>query len=145
MSLELKTAIDIDATPERVWSALADLDSYGEWNPFIHRASGKVAVGERLDLTMRPPGGSKMRFRPTVKAAQPGRELRWLGHLGLPRIFDGEHVFRIEPIEGGGVRLHQQERFRGVLVPLFARSLRTKTLAGFEAMNEALRERVAAA
>jgi hypothetical protein len=144
MTLELKTSIDIDATPEQVWAVLSDLGAYEQWNPFIRSASGELVVGGRLDVTMQPPGGSKMRFRPTVKAAQPGRELRWLGRFGLPRVFDGEHSFQIEPRAGGGVRLRHEERFRGVLVPLLARSLRTRTRAGFEAMNEALRERAAA-
>jgi hypothetical protein len=28
----------------------------------------------------------------------PGRTLRWLGHLLVPGIFDGEHYFEIEPL-----------------------------------------------
>ena len=58
----------------------------------------------------------------------------------MPGIFDGEHSFTIEPLDGG-VRLVQQEDFRGVLVPLFARSLDRRTLPAFERMNEALKQR----
>jgi hypothetical protein len=39
----------------------------------------------------------------------------------------------------------QQERFTGVLVPLFARNLDTHTLPGFNAMNAALKARAEAA
>ena len=38
----------------------------------------------------------------------------------------------------------QREEFRGLLVPLFSRSLDTDTRRGFEAMNQALKERAEA-
>ncbi|MGY1786360.1 SRPBCC family protein [Geodermatophilus sp. SYSU D00698] len=137
---QLSTAIEIDAPPERVWAELTDLGAYPEWNPFIVRAEGDVAPGARLSLRMQPVGGRAMGFRPRLLEVAPARELRWLGRLGVPGLFDGEHVFRLEPV-GPGTRLVQEETFRGVLVPLLARSLRRGTLPAFEAMNRALKER----
>jgi uncharacterized protein YndB with AHSA1/START domain len=52
MSIELRTSIDIAAPPERVWEVLTQLAAYPEWNPFIVRAEGTVAVGERLSPRM---------------------------------------------------------------------------------------------
>jgi hypothetical protein len=69
----------------------------------------------------------------------PGRTLRWLGHLLIPGLFDGEHHFTIEPLDANRSRFVQQERFSGLLVPLFAKSLDEHTLAGFQAMNAALK------
>jgi len=83
-----------------------------------------------------------MTFKPTVLAAEPNRELRWLGRLLLPRLFDGEHSLRIEPTNGH-VRFVQSERFNGVLVPLFGRTL-GQTREGFVQMNEALKRRAEA-
>ena len=143
MALHLTTKIDIDATPEAVWAVLSDLPSYPNWNPFIREASGTLAEGEQLELEIQPTRGRAMRFKPTVLAAEPGRELRWLGRLLVRGVFDGEHRLAIEPAAGGS-RFIQEERFTGVLVPLLARSLRRGTLPGFERMNEALRARVAA-
>jgi hypothetical protein len=140
MALHLKTSTDIDASPEAVWAVLSDLPSYPSWNPFIREASGQLAAGERLDLTMQPEGGRAMRFRPTVLEAEPGRELRWRGRLMAPGVFDGEHRFAIEPTAGGS-RLVQEERFTGILVPLLAKGLRKRTLPAFEQMNEAVKER----
>ncbi len=82
-----------------------------------------------------------MVFRPTVLACETNRELRWLGRLGIPGLFEGEHSFTLEPIDTGRTRLIQREVFTGVLVPLFARSLDGGTKKGFEAMNLALKER----
>ena len=82
-----------------------------------------------------------MTFRPRVLVVNLECELRWLGHLFLPGLFDGDHRFAIEPVEGNRVRFTQEERFTGVLVPLFARSLEQHTLAGFQAMNQELKRR----
>ncbi len=82
-----------------------------------------------------------MTFRPRVLAVAPGRELRWLGHLGMPGLFDGEHVFAIEPGRPGRVRFVHREVFTGLLVPVVARWLEAGTRRGFAAMNEALRAR----
>jgi hypothetical protein len=140
MSLHLRTTIDIDAAPEAVWAVLTDLPAYPGWNPFIRELHGELAVGERLEVTMQPEGGRAMTFRPTVRSVEPNRELRWLGRLVAPGVFDGEHRFAIEPIAGGS-RLVHEERFGGVLVPLLAKGLRKKTLPAFERMNEAVKER----
>ena len=82
-----------------------------------------------------------MTFKPKVLKAEPNRELRWLGHLLVPGLFDGEHSFTIEPLEENRIRFVQREAFKGLLVPLFARSLDNNTRRGFEEMNHALKER----
>ncbi len=78
-------------------------------------------------------------YPPEVVKAEPNRELRWLGHLLVPGLFDGEHIFAIEPLGANPVRFVQRETFTGLLVPLFARRLHTETLRGFEEMNRALK------
>src|SRR5918995_2823076 len=110
MSRQIQTEIEIDATPEQVWDVLTDFAAYPEWNPFIQRIAGDVMVGAKLDAYLQPPGNRGMRFRPTVLAAAPAQELRWLGHLGFSGIFDGEHIFRIEPLGTDRVRFVQEER-----------------------------------
>jgi hypothetical protein len=97
-----------------------------------------------LEVRMEPDGERAMTFRPTVLKVEPGREFRWLGHLLVPDIFDGEHRWLIEEIERGRVRFTQSERFGGILAPLLWRKLRDGgTAKGFRAMNEALAARVA--
>jgi hypothetical protein len=141
MAKQLRTQVDVDATPERVWQVLTDFAAYPQWNPFMVRAEGDARRGARLTLRMQPAGGRAITFRPTVLEATPGHRLRWLGHLLVNGIFDGEHSFTIEPLGEGRVRLVQQEDFRGLLVPLMARSLDRRTLPAFEQMNQALKRR----
>jgi hypothetical protein len=64
-----------------------------------------------------------------------------LGHLVLPGLFDGEHIFTIKPLGNNRVRFSQREIFNGLLVPLLGRSLKTDTQRGFEEMNQALKAR----
>ena len=140
---ELRTQIEIEATPDRVWEILTDFAAYPEWNPFIQAIQGQAAAGSKLEVRIEPPGGRAMTFKPTVLEAAPRRELRWLGRVLVPGLFDGEHSLRIEPIGDSRVRFVQAERFSGVLVPLFGKSLE-KTQRGFTAMNEALKRRAEA-
>jgi len=143
MVRSISHTIEIDAPPEAVWGELADTGAYAGWNPFVRRLDGPLEKGARLDVEIEPPGGRAMTFRPTVLEARPGRELRWLGHLLFPGLFDGEHSFEIEPLGQGRSRLTQSERFSGLLVRPFGGSLE-KTERGFEAMNRALKARVEA-
>ena len=89
----------------------------------------------------RAAGRAGTTFKPTVRAVERNRELRWLGRLLLPGIFDGEHSLLIERQEGGRSRFVMSERFTGILVGLFKGTL-AKTEAGFEQMNVALKARV---
>jgi hypothetical protein len=138
---QLHTSIDIDATSERVWEVLTDFAAYPQWNPFMPEVIGTPRVGERLKVRLQPSGGRGMTFQPTVLTADPGRQLRWLGRLLLPRVFDGEHSFTIEPVGDHQVHFVQQERFRGVLVRFMAGSLDRHTRPGFQQMNQALKRR----
>ena len=137
----IHTEIEIDAPAETVWMVLADLAAYLEWNPFVRRAEGEVRIGSRLHVLIHPPGKKVMSFRPKVLVADPGRELRWLGHLWVPGLFDGEHSFVIEPWDEGCVRFIQRERFGGLLLPLLSKMLEGPTHQGFEGMNRALKLR----
>jgi hypothetical protein len=134
----LAHAIDIPASPATVWQVLAQTDRYPEWNPFM-TISGRLAVGERLAVTIRP-GRRTMTFRPTVLAVEDGTLVRWRGTAGVRGIFDGEHELRLEPGPDGGTRFVQREAFSGLLVPLLRRVL-DDTEAGFAEMNAALRDR----
>ena len=140
----LHTEIEIAASVEQVWAVLSDFTSYPEWNPFIKSVAGVPEQGTRLKVTIQPSGGKAMSFSPIVLTAEPGRELRWLGRVLLPGIFDGEHRFVIERLGKGKLRFQQSERFSGLLVGLLRRSLDRDTKRGFEEMNLALKARAEA-
>lgn len=144
MHHELHTQVDVDATPETVWSVLTDLDRYAEWNPFIVEARGTVAVGDELVNRMQAPGGKAMTIKPVVTAVEPAQTFEWLGSVGFPGVFDGRHRFDLEATSTGSTRIIHSEQFDGVLVRFMRKTLDTQTRAGFEAMNIALKSRAEA-
>ena len=135
---ELNTTIDIQAPAETVWKILTDFPAYADWNPFITRASGEIFPGAKLSIHITPPGRKGMTFHPTVTNVIPRQELRWLGHLFLPGLFDGEHIFLLHEKVEGFTRFEQKEKFTGILTPLLHLE---KTKLGFEMMNRALKQR----
>ena len=142
---EIVTRTEIDAPPRDVWTVLIDFPAHPQWNPFVRSIEGSPREGETLKVFIQPVGGKGMTFHPRVLRAVPVQELRWLGRVVLPGIFDGEHFFKLEPLdEGRRTSFIQGERFTGLLVPLLRKSLDRGTREGFEAMNRALKARAEA-
>lgn len=142
---EIVTEIKIDASPDKVWGVLTDFARYPEWNPFVRQLSGEAGRGHQLTASICPPGGKAMTFRPKVLVAEANTELRWLGRLLFPGLFDGEHYFRLSSLGTDKTHFIHGEKFSGILVPLLKSQLESGTRAGFEAMNQALKARAESA
>ena len=137
----IRSAIEIRAPVEVVWSVLTDFAAYPDWNPLVRRLHGRPRVGRRVTILSQPPGARGIAFAPVVLAWSPPHELRWRSTLISRFVFSGEHGFRLEPIDDGRVRFVQDETLTGVLIPLYARFRLPATRLGFDEMNERLRER----
>jgi hypothetical protein len=137
---QIARSVSISASADRVWEILVDFARYPEWNPFVTSVEGEPAPGKRLRVRLRPPGGMGMTFKPRVLVASSGCELRWIGRLLVPGLFDGEHSFTIERVGARSCRMVQAEKFTGLLVSLFGRGF-DATAVGFEQMNQALKAR----
>lgn len=137
---QVRTEIIIKATPSTVWNILTDFPKYSEWNPFIKSLKGEAKQGTKITATIEPPGASGMTFKPKLLTVKQNEELRWLGHLLFPGLFDGEHIFELYENTDGTTTLVQREVFRGILVPLFSKMLDVNTVKGFEMMNSRLKE-----
>ena len=137
----IRTEIEIAAPPTDVWRVLTSFSEFSEWNPFMLDAQGEVSEGSKLHVRLSPPGGSAMTIHPTVFCVDKPREFRWLGHMGVPGLFDGEHIFELEDL-GGRTLFVQREEFRGIFAGPLLAMVGEKTKRGFVEMNEALRARV---
>ncbi len=136
---ELRTEIEIQASPEKVWQVLADLAKWPEWNPSL-RAVGAVKLGEKVEVSFGS-GSKAMTLHCVVTQVQLCRELSWKYHVILPALFSGEHIFSIEPLGANEVRFVDREVFNGLLVPLQAKDIDTNSKRGFEEMDKALKAR----
>jgi hypothetical protein len=133
----IQTEILINTDITKVWDVLMNFDNYPKWNPFITSISGEPKLGSRLTVSIKPPGGKGMTFKPRVLAFETNKELRWLGHLLFTGFFDGEHKFELIDNGNGTTSFKQSEKFKGMFVGLLNLE---NTQKGFEAMNEKLKE-----
>jgi hypothetical protein len=137
----LYTEIRINASAETVWSVLTDFEKYPDWNPFIRSLQGGPEKGKKIDVLLQAPQKKVMRFKPRVLQFEKEKEFRWIGKLILPRLFDGEHTFKVTANGDGTCTFLHYERFRGMLVPLLKHMLDKNTRQGFEQMNAAMKKR----
>jgi hypothetical protein len=136
----ITTSTEIAAPADRVWDVLTDLKAYDRWNPELTDVSGRAAAGERLTLRLHARGGVDT-VHVTLRAADPGRELRWTGKYNdIGGLADSEQRFTIEAAGPGRVRFTQEQTFRGIAVPFIHGTL-AGSCAHFANMNAALRKR----
>ena len=134
----MRTETTMAASAEKVWTTLIDFDAYPRWNPFITKVTGDISEGGKIEAQL-----MGMTIKPRIERLEENVEVRWLGHLMVPGIFDGEHYFRIEANSDGSTRFVHGERFTGVLVPIFTLLGQFKKIErAFIEMNEALKARV---
>lgn len=138
--MELRTEIEIDAPPERVWSALTAFSAYHTWNPFID-VEGQLEPGGALRVTVSPPESDATSFRATVLVCDEPHELRWRGRLWFPGLLEGEHFFRCLLTSDGRTRFVHGENFRGALLKFLGHRMQ-HVARGFVYMNQALKRYV---
>ncbi|ALG83572.1 SRPBCC family protein [Gordonia phthalatica] len=97
----IEDSIDIDASPEKVWSVISDLRRMGEWSPQCKKMvvfGGDVKLGTTT-LNVNRRGPLVWPTRSKVVTFEPNKELAF-------KILDNHTVwsFRIDPTETG-VRL----------------------------------------
>lgn len=140
--MEIRTQITINATPDKVWAVLTDFENYYNWNPFIKSITGKPNVGSQIAVSIEPPQGKIMTFKPTVLVFERNKEFRWIGRLLFKGVFDGEHKFELIDNGNGTTIFNHSETFKGILVGIFKKQLESNTRKGFELMNESLKKYV---
>ena len=137
--MEINTEIKINATAETVWKVLTDFEAYPHWNPFIKSITGTPKIDKKIKVTFQ-----SMTFTPKVLVFDKNKEFRWLGKLWIKNLFDGEHIFKIKDHQDGSVTLEHNERFSGILVPMFKKKLLSETKINFQKMNRKLKQVVEA-
>ena len=134
MKLEIKTSIDIQASPEKIWNILMNTADYPKWNPFIKSLEGEIKEGQTIQIVL-----PEMKFKPVILKRDVNKELLWLGKLLVKGLFDGAHRFKIIPLTEDTCRFEHSEEFNGLLVGLFRKKLETNTKSNFITINQALK------
>jgi hypothetical protein len=141
MAYRISTTIEIAATPEQVWTVLADLASYPRWHPMYLAVTGQLAAGSKLSITStQPRTGRPMTASVKVLTVEPGTELRWVSRLlGLTI---SERRFLLSPAIGG-TSLVQDGTYRGLGGSRGGSTFKviSRIQESFEAINEAIKQR----
>ena len=139
---EIKTDIEIETSPEALWSILTDFRAYPEWNPYMVKIEGPLEVGKHLKVDMVFAGQAAMLFQPTIRLIEEKSAIHWSGKLwGMGFLFRGKHCLEIEVLDDKRVKFTQAEQFTGWLVPLVWKAIGPATRQAFIEMNEALKKR----
>lgn len=143
MRRDLASKVDLRADPARVWSTLASLSDWAEWNPVIPSIEGELATAARLRLELELPDRAPHTLRAEVMRVLPQRELSWILRLVVPGLLDCEHRFLLAPLDEAalqeGTRVIQRLRVSGILVPFVWSRLRRQLGAALQQSNAGLK------
>lgn len=121
----------IDASPETIWSILANPDGYPDWDPAMDHIEGRLALGETVQFYTK---FSPQAFPVKVTAFEPGRKMVLTGGMPLG-LFKSERTHTLAPTRDGQTAFHTKEIFSGPLLPVFGKNLPdlTENFKGFAA------------
>lgn len=141
---DVRTSIQIAASPERVWHVLTDFASWSEWNPVVPGLRGEARVGATVRFKIRIESTPELPFTARVVRCDPHKEFAWRGGAPLiPALAWGEHWFRLEPSEGGTLFTHGED-FGGLLALIMNGGTHARTVRSYDTMNRAVKARAEA-
>jgi hypothetical protein len=142
MAFKIEHRIGVRAPPSAVWDILSDLKNWSRWNPLYPRASGKLAIGARLSLTLALPNAAPEDIAPVVVDWVPQMQIVWRLKL-MGGLIATTRYMEIESLDDGRAAVFSHgEIFGGPAAFFMPKALRRTIKAGFVAMGEALVEEV---
>lgn len=139
--LELRSEVEVDVEPARVWLTLIDFARHDQWNPFWSNIKGQAQKGSRVSYGLTPPGGSTLRVSRRVDDCENEQLLRWSGGYGWGVLLRSEQTFRLNQVNEHRTRVIVAENLRGPGVT-GAQSVSVHIARGQALMNQALKRRV---
>ncbi len=129
----------IEATPERVWPVLTDAATWPDWDSGVIKVQGRVAVGEKISLTVEANPGRA--FPVTVTTLDQPHLMVFRGGMPLG-LFTGQRTYTLAP-EGSGTRVTMREEYTGPMAGMIFRSI-PDLGPSFRQFVEGLKQRVEA-
>ena len=139
--IRIVTETPIQADAAIVWSILSDFGGYPDWNPFIRMATGALAPGEPVRFRFALPSRLKVPASGVITCCEPGRELRWTGHMLSPLVMRAEHFFILEPAGPERIVLVHGEHLGGVMAAMLLAGLGWHLRQAYQCLNLALKSK----
>ena len=110
----------IAASPEAVWSVLADGADWPKWDSGVDAVEGAIEMGETIKIRSQAAPGRA--FPVKVTRFQPPAQLEFSGGMPLG-LFRGVRTYQVSAGTDGQVTFHMREEYTGPLLPLIWRSM----------------------
>ncbi len=138
---EIKTELEISASPSRVWSIITDIDKWQEWSPIINASQGKSVVGSKLSITMmsKEEGKDGPKYNPVITGLKEQNYFHWRAHMLAGFVFTNEKIFKLVKTDTG-THLTHIETFKGLMAPIMSGSVEKNVPPMLDSMNQALKE-----
>jgi len=137
--VRIEHRIGVQTPPEVIWEILHDVDGWSRWNPLYLEASGRIRIGESLNLVVALPGMKPQPVRATVLEWVPNEQLHYRT-VGMGGLVKGTRYVEIEQLAAESCIISNGEIMGGLLGPRLAGSLGGRVYKGMRLMNEALKE-----
>lgn len=135
----IETSIVIEASADKVWMLLTDLDSYMNWNPFIVFARGPLKIGQRLQLRRANDLTTMFNHGTFTVIDAEEHVLSWTTRWITSKLLNTVYSFTIVPIDIATSRFTQRETMTG-LIPMLMQRGRLHTIqSSMVSKNKALK------
>lgn len=125
----------INATPEQVWTVLADMERWPDWNTDVTYMMLKGELKSGTQFIWREKGAKPTSY---LQSVLPNQQLGWTGKaMGISAI----HIFTLIP-QNGGTLVVQEESLEGWLVTVLKPIVRKIGNNGMTHWNNALKLQV---
>ncbi len=132
------TDIIIDASPEQVWSVLADTSSYKNWAAFLVDIQGEIKQDQRVTIAFQlNPKKDKLTTIDHTLSVVEGKEFYW-AEKGPGGVRDSHH-FQVELTSDGKTRFVQSDEIMGGISWLLGGYLAKMYAAGYCEFNRSLK------
>lgn len=136
------TEIEIDATPEQVWSVLTDWENLKEWSStFVGISVSKPIKGERfISYFKNPITGGNIELEHICTDYEDGVKFVWSGDI-IGKTTD-YHIYLLEPTQSGATLFKQEDGLHGPNSKFFNFLTKHKMTALYKKFNRELKVRV---
>ncbi len=139
--VEVKTAINIPVSVEKVWQVLTDVEHYEDWNPYIRAIAGELELDGKVKVFLQHPLMKRAELPVKIVTLKHLEELAWKGRSPAAGLIRGHHYFKLNPQEDGSVEFIQGETFKGLFAGAMLQPFKGVIRKAFIEINEALRKR----
>jgi hypothetical protein len=131
----------INASAEKVWSIIMDLDKYPEWNPYTIRMQSTLKIGDPMVMTVKMNDLITLEQTEYIRVLEQGHKVCWGINTDTPAFNSGERCQWLEPLPGGGTLWRNEDLIEGTANELVTSLFGNDVQVGFDAVGVALKRR----